>query len=108
MVKITFFARLHLVLIKLVLERREEKMVLREIEFECHNVSIASELFDELCHIKLVAPGCGYQKSDTLSQLETQYFCVVELGETAVMWLSQIVTTQFLLRQLRNVKTSFC
>ena len=28
----------------------------------------------------------AYHKPDSLSQLETQYFCVVELGETAVMW----------------------
>ena len=45
----------------------------------------------------------AYQKPDTLSQLETQYFCAVELGETAVMWLCKIVTNRFLLRQLRNI-----
>ena len=45
----------------------------------------------------------AYQKPDTLSQLATQYFCAVELGETAVTWLCKIVTNRFLLRQLRNI-----
>ena len=45
----------------------------------------------------------AYQKPDTLPQLATHYFCAVELGETAVMWLCQIVTNRFLLRQLRNI-----
>ena len=45
----------------------------------------------------------AYQKPDTLSQLETQYFCAVELGETAVMWLCKIVTNRVLLRQLKNI-----
>ena len=45
----------------------------------------------------------AHQKPDTLSQLETQYFCTVELGETAAMWLYKIVTNRFLLRQLRNI-----
>ena len=31
----------------------------------------------------------AYHKPDTLSQLETLYFCVLELGETAVMWYMQ-------------------
>ena len=46
----------------------------------------------------------AYQKPDTLSQLATHYFCAVELGETAVMWLCKIVNSnRFLLRQLRNI-----
>ena len=60
-------------------------MVLREIEFGFQYLSIAPEPLDELSHVRLVAPGWAYQKPDTLSQLETQYFCVVELGETVVM-----------------------
>ena len=38
-------------------------MVLREIEFGCQEVSIASEPLDELPYIRLVAPGCGVSKT---------------------------------------------
>ena len=32
-------------------------------------------------------PECDVSKTiHSLSQLETQYFCIVKLGETAVMW----------------------
>ena len=60
-------------------------MVLREIEFGCQDVSIASEPLDELSHIRFFAPECGVPKTrHSLSKLETQYFCIVKLGETAV------------------------
>ena len=78
-------------------------MVLRKIEFgirmfRYHQSPLMSSLISGWS-----LQDMAYQKPDTLSQLETQYFCAVELGETAVMWLRKIVTNRFLLRQLRNI-----
>ena len=38
-------------------------MVLREIEFGCQDVLIASEPLHELSHIRLIAQGCGVSKT---------------------------------------------
>ena len=45
----------------------------------------------------------SHHKPGSLSRLETQYFCVVELGETAVIGICKIATNRFLLRHLRNI-----
>ena len=80
MVNITFFARLFLVLIKPVLEQREEKMVLCETEFGWQDASIASESLDELSNIRLVAPGCGVSKTRHSVSTEDTVFLRCRVG----------------------------